>query len=190
MTDDPLEDLLKRLGTGDSAAAEQVFRTYEPYLRKVVRRRLPHSLRAKFDSVDIVQSIWADLFRGFRKAGWRFADKEHLQAFLVKATRHRLIDRCRGHATAVEREQSLHGDELRQLQRASLPEPGEEAAANDLWEHMLALSAPAHRELLRLRRDGMPIADIAARSGLHEDSIRRILRDLVRRVARSQGASS
>ena len=33
MNDDPLDGLLQKLGTGDDAAAELVFRTYEPYLR-------------------------------------------------------------------------------------------------------------------------------------------------------------
>ena len=36
MNNDPLSDLLDRLGGGDLEAAEQVFRDYEPYLRKVV----------------------------------------------------------------------------------------------------------------------------------------------------------
>jgi len=184
MTADPLEALLDQLCRGDDAAAEEVFRTYEPYLRKVVRRHLPRSLRAKFDSVDIVQSIWADLLRGFRAAGWRFADKEHLRAFLVKATRHRLIDRCRRHAAAVEREQPLQGGVLKQLPPAQQPQPSDVAEANDLWEHLLAFCPPAHRDLLRLRRQGLPIADIAARRGLHEDSVRRILRDVARQLAR------
>ena len=185
MTADPLEALLNQLCSGDAAAAEQVFRTYEPYLRKVVRRHLPRSFRSKFDSMDIVQSIWADLLCGFRDAGWRFADKEHLRAFLVKATRHRLIDRCRRHATATEREQPLQVG-VQQLPPAPQPQPSEVAEANELWEHLLTLCPPAHRDLLRLRREGVPIADIAARSGLHEDSVRRILRDLARKMARHQ----
>src|SRR3954452_24909377 len=112
MSDDPLEALLARLDGGDVQAAEQVFRTYEPYLRKVVRRQLPTRLRAKFDSVDVVQSVWADLVRGFREAGWRFPDVPHLRAFLVKITRNRFIDRVRQHHTALEREHPLPAAEL------------------------------------------------------------------------------
>ena len=55
MTSDALDDLLEKLGSGDDAAAEEVFRAYEPYLRVVVRRMLPPNLRPKFDSVDVVQ---------------------------------------------------------------------------------------------------------------------------------------
>ncbi len=49
----------------------------------VVRRMLPAQLRSKFDSHDVVQSVWADLLHGFRESGWRFADAAHLKAFLV-----------------------------------------------------------------------------------------------------------
>ncbi len=96
-TDDPLNDLLARLTSGDEDAAEQVFRTYEPYLRMMVRRRLSPTLRVKFDSMDVVQSIWADALQGFREAGWRFQDRNHLRAFLARLTYNRFIDNCRRH---------------------------------------------------------------------------------------------
>ncbi len=93
-----LDELLEPLCNGDARAAEQVFLAFEPYLRKVVRRQLPDRLRARFDSTDIVQSVWRDLLDGFRKAGWRFANTTQLQAFLVKVTRNRFIDRYRQHS--------------------------------------------------------------------------------------------
>src|SRR5947209_7094982 len=104
---EPLDNLLAQLCSGDPAAAEQVFLAYEPYLRKAVRRQLPAPLRAKFDSADVLQSVWADVLRGFREAGWRFADADHLRGFLYTATRNRLIDRIRQHRKAAELERPL-----------------------------------------------------------------------------------
>src|SRR5205807_10566503 len=101
-----LATLLEKLCRGDPDAVEQVFVTYEPYLREVVRRKLPGRLRAKFDSHDIVQSTWRRLLEGFRSAGWRFSSPAQLQAFLVQATRNQLIDHCRKEATALDCEQS------------------------------------------------------------------------------------
>jgi RNA polymerase sigma-70 factor (ECF subfamily) len=186
MTTDPLDALLERLCSGDVSAAEQVFLAYEPILRKVVRRRLPPPLRCKFDSVDIVQSIWADLLQGFRDAGWRFTSAAHLRAFLIKVTRNRFIDRYRTHLTALEREQPLTSSVIDGSPRAPSPEPSEVAQANDLWDQMLRYCPPPHRELLRLRRQGLSMAEVAAHSGLHEDSVRRILRDIARQLARRQ----
>jgi DNA-directed RNA polymerase specialized sigma24 family protein len=52
--------------------------------------------------------------------------------------------------------------------------------AEELWEQMLALCPPAHQNLLRLKRAGVPLAEIAARTGLHPGSVRRILRNLAK----------
>ena len=183
MTAEPLELLLDRLCHGDEQAAEQVFRTYEPYLRKVVRRQLSARLRAKFDSADIVQSVWVDILQGFRQAGWRFPDVAHLRAFLVTATRNRFIDRYRQHHQALERERPLAEDGSAGELASRQPRPSEVGRADDLWEHMLGRCPPEHHELLRLKRQGLSVPEIAARVGLHEDSVRRILRQLARALA-------
>jgi RNA polymerase sigma-70 factor (ECF subfamily) len=184
MTRESLPLLLEKLCQGDSEAAEQVFKVYEPYLRKIVRRQLPVRLRAKFDSLDIVQSVWLDMLEGFRDAGWRFRDAEQLRAFLVKVTRNRFIDRYRQHRRALEREIPLS-----HVKRpAAQPRPSEIVRANDLWERLLALCPPEHHEVLRFKRDGLSVVDIAARVGLHEDSVRRILRQLSRKLALQEGS--
>ena len=72
-----LNRLIAQLCSGNAAAAEEVFVAFEPYLRKAVRRQLPAPFRSRFDSADILQSVWADVLRGFRDAGWRFTDADH-----------------------------------------------------------------------------------------------------------------
>ena len=181
--DEPLQTLLDQLCKGDEEVAEKVFLAYEPYLRKVVRRQLPARLRAKFDSMDVVQSVWADVLVGFRDAGWRFPSVGHLRAFLVTATRNRFIDRVRRHHTALEREHAVPMSTLAELSPSAAPPASEVAQADDLWEQMLALCPPDHRELLHLRRQGFSLDEIAARTGLHEGSVRRILRTLARQLA-------
>jgi RNA polymerase sigma-70 factor (ECF subfamily) len=177
--------LLEKLSSGDPTAAEEVFLAYEPYLRMVVRRQLPANVRGKFDSSDIVQSIWADLLDGFRNAGWRFSDAAHLRAFLVQVTRNRFIDRLRQQRAALEHERPL-GVETVHLPASPEPRPSEVAQANDLWARLLALCPPAHRRLLELKRQGLSLADLAARTGLHPSSIRRILYDLARKLDAQQ----
>jgi RNA polymerase sigma-70 factor (ECF subfamily) len=182
--DDALQNLIGKLTSGDDAAAEEVFRAYEPYLRMVVRRMLPNNLRPKFDSVDVVQSVWADVLTGFREAGWQFSDAAHLKAFLVRATRNRFIDRVRQNRTAVEKNQALTPDQLEAAAAADEPAPSELVEADELWEKMLGLCAPNHRPILEMKRQGCTLAEIAAKTGFHESSVRRILYDLARRLAR------
>jgi RNA polymerase sigma-70 factor (ECF subfamily) len=182
MTPEPLDALLDRLCAGDPQAAEQVFVAYEPLLRLVVRRHLPERLRAKFDSADVVQSVWADIVEGFRSAGWHFTSAGHLRAFLVKATRNRLHDAVRRHHVALERERPLPEGGDPGLS-ARQPRPSEVAQADDVWDKLLALCPPDHHDVLRLRRQGLQLNEIAERTGLHEGSVRRILRKLARQLA-------
>jgi RNA polymerase sigma-70 factor (ECF subfamily) len=186
MNDGPIEALLEKLSSGDNVAAEEVFLAYEPYLRKIVRRRLPLKLRAKFDSTDIVQSVWVDLLRDFRDGGLHFTDANHLRAFLIRVTRNRFNDRFRRNRLATERERPFAQPQGEAFAISRQPTPSEIVQAEDLWEQLLALCPPAHKDLLRLRREGVPLAEIATRTGLHPGSVRRILRDLARKVAFKQ----
>src|SRR5207244_10098415 len=107
MSTDALENLLAELSSGDDAAIEQAFVAFEPYLRMVVRRQLSADLRAKFDSVDIIQSVWVHTLDGFREAGWHFENAAQLRAFLVRVTQNRFLDRVRQHQRKLRREQTL-----------------------------------------------------------------------------------
>jgi RNA polymerase sigma-70 factor (ECF subfamily) len=192
MSVDQLDELIDRLNDGDVVAAERAFLAYEPYLRMAVRRQLNGPLRSKLDSMDIVQSIWADVLCRFRESGWRFSDRSHLRAFLMKVARNRLIDRRREHHRALEQERPLDETAARDLPQLSQPRPSEVAQVHELWDRMLEKCPPAHQEILRLKRQGLSLNEIAASTGLHEGSIRRILYDLARRLAvprRTSGAS-
>jgi RNA polymerase sigma-70 factor (ECF subfamily) len=182
-----LDDLIARLNRGDRDAAEQVLAAYEPQIRMVVSRQLNGALRAKLDSMDIVQAVWADVLAGFRQANWQFTDHRQLKAFLLTLARHRLIDRRRHYRRALERERPLGEYTPADLPASPQPRPSEVAQGQELWEQLLDRCPPAHRELLRLKREGLPLAEIAARTGLHEGSVRRILYNLARRMARAPG---
>lgn len=179
MNTDPLDSLMDALGGGDEAAIERAYLAYEPLLRMIVRRRLSPQLRVRFDSVDIVQSVWADLLDGMRSNRWKFEDAAQLRGFLVQVTSNRLIDRSRQHHSAIERERGPAA-----LAREPAPDsPSEVAQSGELWERMLDACPEPHRDLLRLRREGLTTAEIGARVGLNEGSVRRILGDLARKLA-------
>jgi RNA polymerase sigma factor (sigma-70 family) len=188
MSAEPLDLIFEKLCQGDVTAVEAVFTAYESYLRAVVRRQLPRRLRPKFDSIDVVQSVWAELFNGFRQGNWQFASPAQLQAFLVTVVRRRLTDRVRHYHHALDREQPLT-TRPEDMPISPQPRPSEIAQANDLWDRMLAICPPAHHELLQYKRQGLQLTEIAARTGLHEGSVRRILRQLARELAMKESAS-
>jgi RNA polymerase sigma-70 factor (ECF subfamily) len=185
MSTEPLDLLLERLREGDARAVEQIVADYEPYLRMLVRRSLPVPLRAKFDSLDVVQSVWVQVLRALREGAWEVTDRDRLRGLLVTVARRRLVSRYRHHATAVGLQQA-GATEMDGVPAPRQARPSEEAQAGDLWEKMLALCPPEHHEVLRLRRQGLLLHEVAARTGLHEGSVRRILRQLARQLAVAQ----
>jgi RNA polymerase sigma factor (sigma-70 family) len=185
MNAESLDLLLERIRQGDPLAVEEMVTAYGPHLRGVIRRSLPNQVRPRFDSIDVVQSVWVHVLTGLRAGAWEFSDRAHLQAFLVKVARRRLVSRVRHHQTAA-RHEPPPGDDLDALPGRAEERPSEIAQARELWERMLALCPADHHELLRLRRLGLPLEEIARRTGLHEGSVRRILRQLARQLALQQ----
>jgi RNA polymerase sigma-70 factor (ECF subfamily) len=175
----PDDDLLAQLGRGEVEAADALFEAYAPYLRAIVRRQLSDRLRAKFDSSDVVQSVWVQFVRRLRRDGWRVDDEAQLRALLATIARRRLVSRVRKHAHAAECE----GPTIEAAPPARDPRPSEVAQADELWAAMLRLCPPEHHAILLLRRQGLPLTEIADRTGLHEGSVRRLLRRLSRELA-------
>jgi DNA-directed RNA polymerase specialized sigma24 family protein len=122
------------------------------------------------------------VLHGLRSATWRFNDPSRLRALLQTLARRRLASRFRHYRAAGERERTRAVIPDR-VSAVSPSRPSEIAQANELWERMLAYCPPANHEVLRLRRNGLALAEIAARTGFHEGSVRRILRQLARRLS-------
>ena len=184
MMSDSVEELLARVNAGDELAIKHMFVAFEPYMRMVIRRRMSGSLRAKFDSADIVQSVWADFVDGLHQSKWTFHNLDQFRAFLVKMTRNRFIDRLRKYRESLRCEIALRTDNVDILPPDRCPRVSEDFYADELWQQMVQACPPAHYELLMLKRQGASIAEIAKRTQLHQSSVRRILYDIAQRVAR------
>jgi RNA polymerase sigma factor (sigma-70 family) len=178
MPADPLNALLDQVARGDTEAAAALFAAYAPYLRALVRRQLSDRLRSKFDSADVVQSVWVQVVRHLGRDGWAVDDEARLRALLATIARRRLLTRARQFAAAPADHEPA-GTDLAD----DTPRPSEVAQANDLWDRLLAICPPEHHGILLLRREGLSLHEIAARTGLHEGSVRRILRRLARELA-------
>jgi RNA polymerase sigma factor (sigma-70 family) len=184
--DELSRQLFERLNNREVEAVEKAFLAYEPHLRTVIRRQIPQNLRAKFDTVDVLQSVWASVLQGLRQGDLRFANESHLRSFLIRLALFRFIDLCRQHRLSLGRERPLAAFEATQLRMGPSDRPTEILKAEELLDRLMKLCPPSHRELLRLRAMGLPVAEIAAKTGFHEGSIRRIFHDLERRFDAQQ----
>lgn len=172
--DDPID----RLGRGDVDAVAAMFAAYAPYLRAIVRCRMADRLRGQFDSADVVQSVWVQVLRQIGRPGWEVTDERQLRALLATIARRRLITRIR--RTPDDGDPVGAVDELPAVGQAR---PSEVVQADDVWDKMLDLCPEDHHPVLAMRREGVPLAEIAARTGLHEGSVRRIIRRLASALA-------
>ena len=189
MTLSATDRLLEKLNEGDAAAAGEMFQTFEPYLRMVIRRQISAKLRPKFDSTDIVQSVWADVVEGLRQSRWTFENMNQLRAFLVKMTRNRFVDRLRQHRRALEHEWAMAPNDVAMLAATGSPRVSENFYADELWHQMLDVCPPAHYQVLYLKRQGASLDEIASQTGLHKGSVRRILYQIGRVITRQRAAS-
>ena len=101
------------------------------------------------------------------------------------------VNHCRRHSPALEHEQPLYEDESAVLSRVRINrDPARWSRRTSSGANLLEMCPPARREVLELKRQGLPLAEIASRTGLHEGSVRRLLYDLAKRLAARSQASS
>ena len=188
MSDECLHDLLEKPEGCDPSVAEALFLAYEPYLRMVVRRQMTPRLRTRFDSHDVIQSVWTDTLLKARDGGaLKLPEPPRLRAFLTRLVLNRFVDFYRRHRTSLDRERPLSATEERNIPATRSDRPSEVLQADELWNYLLRICPPAHHDLLRMKTHGAPLAEIAHHTGLHESSVRRILYELAGRYEAGKG---
>lgn len=178
MTDTPSAELLGLyFRSRDEAAAEELFRRYSARLTALTRSRLSHSLSARVDAEDIVQSAYRSFFllvsRGevlLPQSGdlWRLLVRIALRKVYRSARRHRAD--CR----SVDREDH-RPDEMEAIAHSRAPMADQAAALLDELRIMLAPLGAAQRRIVEMRLEGHEIEIIAAEVGRSSRTVRRTL---------------
>jgi RNA polymerase sigma factor (sigma-70 family) len=174
---------MERLRKGSPEAARVLCERYGPHILRVVRRKLDKKLRAKFDSADFEQAVWASFFIDPTHQ-YSFKQPEELIAFLAELAHNKLVDALRQrYRTAkynVNRERSLEGSAACQAARVAdrQPTPSELAAARERWDRLVEGQPPRYRRILELLRQGNTHAEIAREVGVSEKTVQRLLRKL------------
>lgn len=161
-------DLLRRAIAGDSAALAEIHSRYERLVLGLVRRRLGPALRRKFDSVDVVQSVFEDVLRDLP----RFEDRgeEAFRHWLYMKAENKVKDAWRRavDADGAPRETRLATND--DFAPVDVPGPATQAGDADdeaRLAEVLATMPAEQREVLGLRnKEGLSFAEIAARLSL------------------------
>jgi RNA polymerase sigma-70 factor (ECF subfamily) len=192
--DDDLAGLVERVKAGDADAIREFVRRFEDEVRAMVRGRLPQVLRSQFDSMDFVQAIWESVLIKDGQDLNQFTNAQHVRAFLAGVARNKVYEehrkRTRTRRYNLKREEPLYirrGDreQPRELQSPD-PTPSQDAQVRDRFAQIVAGRTPKEVEVIELRRQGLTYEEIAARTGIGERSVRRIIDSIRERMEARQ----
>jgi RNA polymerase sigma-70 factor (ECF subfamily) len=177
--DEQFGGLMERVLAGEEVAARELLLRYEPYLMRVIRRRIPRQIRSKFDSLDFAQDVWASFFAG-DGAGRSFGTAEDLLAFLAKLAENKVVDAYRQRMVLqkhnVNREQSL--DDSRRFDKENLPgnqpTPSQLFSTEEEWLAFLGKQPLVYRRIFILLREGKTQTEIAQELGIHARTVARV----------------
>jgi RNA polymerase sigma factor (sigma-70 family) len=183
------ESLMGRVRAGCPRAAQEVFDRYSDAVRRVVRRALRQRMRARYDSHDFLQSVWASFFLTPPEQ-YTFDTPEALVRFLSRVAFHKVVDEGRRQLGTdkhdVNRERSLEavaGPYRRpeEVLAGRTPTPSQVLMAEERWQQLLKGQPPQARRVLELLRQGYSHQEIADQLGLYPKLIQRFLQKLRQR---------
>jgi DNA-directed RNA polymerase specialized sigma24 family protein len=170
-----LTGVLERLARGDTAAVADVHRVYGVALRRWIQFRFAHQLQPAAVAEVLLQTLCFDLVRRSKTSRWQFENSAQLWAYLVKVANSRFIDMLRRERRGAPRRRSGPTAIRPRAPATSVALPAQDAEAAETWAWLLARCFTAHRDILRLKRTGYALEEIARRTSLHPGSVRRIL---------------
>jgi RNA polymerase sigma-70 factor (ECF subfamily) len=181
--------LIRRVRGGDADAAEELWRRYEPILRREVRLRLRDPrLRRLLDETDVCQSVMASFFVRAAAGQFDVDGPEKLQRLLLQMGRNKLTTHARRHLTQrrdFRRQEGLPEGE--DVAARAAPSPSQNVLWRDLLQRFRERLGDEERQLADLRAQGREWAEIAAALGGTPDGRRVQLKRAVARVSRELG---
>jgi RNA polymerase sigma factor (sigma-70 family) len=160
-------DFLRRIRAGDTEAASELVRKYEPEIRMEAKLRLRDPrLHRVVDSMDICQSVLASFFVKAASGGYDLEGPERLLALLVTIARRKVAYHARRYKAQMRdqhREEPLTRETPEPI--APGPSPSRLFAGRELLDEFRRRLSDEERSLADLRAEGYEWPEIAARLG-------------------------
>jgi RNA polymerase sigma factor (sigma-70 family) len=191
LDNEPIVELLGRVRSGDGEAAAELFRRYEPTIRRRVRvwlRLQDPRLRRVFDSMDICQSVLASFFVRAAAGQYDLQESGQLIALLFSMARHKLahqVARQQAHRRDVRRDEG--GSVAPEEMADSAASPSSQLANQELLQAVRDRLTEEERQLADLRGEGREWTAIAADLGGTPEGRRKQLARALDRVAGQLG---
>lgn len=187
---DEFQDLWRRVRAGESAAAAELVRRYEPEIRRTIRVRLTDPrLRRVVDSMDVCQSVLGRFFVRASLGALDIDRPEDLLGLLATMVRNRVADHARREQAGRrdQRRVAAGGDSVLHAIAGAAPPPDQRAADRELLDEVRRRLAPDERQLADARAIGRSWQELAAEFGGTPDALRKKLSRALDRVAAELG---
>lgn len=189
----PITELVQRYRNGEPAAAEQLFNAYAQRLSRVAQQHLSRKLGPRVDADDVVQSVFRTFFARTAQGEFQIDSRAQLWQLLVKITITKARAQGRYH-TAATRDVNVEqpGGDDDWFFNAMVCEPGPEEAAIlvDEIQGVLRGLPELYCQVLQLRLEGHPVAEIADQLNMARRTVYRALKLLHERLIRQTGTAS
>ena len=190
--DEPTDELLRAARGGDLVAWQRLDQRYRRMLVAMMRGRVPAALRGRFDTEDVLQSVFLSAFRELDS--YEYKGKGSFLRWMQAVFEHRLIELVReGHAARrdVRKETGLdedHDDAGRELaSRLRTPEDAAETAEEmaRTIELLGELDEAEFQIVSRHLIEGESMCQIARELSLPEHRVRRTVSRAIGKLRRS-----
>jgi RNA polymerase sigma-70 factor, ECF subfamily len=175
MTEEPFDNLMKRLRQGDDQAAAIVHGRFVHRLVALASSQFDSVLRVNADHEDVIQSVFKSFFNRFQAGAFDLGDWEALWALLATITI-RKCGRKRDSLNTQKRSAGING--TRPLFDSSVsdrePTPEEAAEMTETLTLWLTNLDAAQRGVIELGLQGYSDAAIASKLKRSERTVRRV----------------
>jgi RNA polymerase sigma factor (sigma-70 family) len=159
-------ELLARARMGDSAAVAALYQAHARRVMAIVRRRLSPALRAKYDTMDLAQSVFVEVLRELP----RLTDKGEaaFANLLAVKAENKVRLKLRRHVgpNGRRREARLGSDDGRPARDADVAAAAASRDDDAKLTRILSELDATSRRIMRLHSEGASFGDIAAGLGL------------------------
>ncbi|MBU0755498.1 MAG: sigma-70 family RNA polymerase sigma factor [Planctomycetes bacterium] len=183
--------LVDRAKEGDGDAIGLLYRLYAKRLSGAVKKKLSGKLRAKMETLDLIQSVWKDCLSDM--AGFEYRGPDSFVHWLLIRIRHKILDKARYYDALQrdpDREQRISGQTSCTRNSRTLPAedptPSQVSVADEELNNLLRLLdrlPDGQRQAMVLRlKDKKDFEEIAQVMGKSTDAVRKLYGRELKRI--------
>src|SRR3974390_1705947 len=183
------QELIGKVRAGDKDAAAEFVRQYEPAIRRAARIRIVDPrLAPLLDSSDVAQSVFSSFFIRAALGQYDLDKPAQVLSLLITMSRKKVAGYARKQSAARRDYRRISAGSISKKQlRAADPDPGQQAATDELIHVFRNRLTPDERQLADLRAQGCGWDAIAAKMGEGPEGLPKKLQRAINRIAHYVG---